>query len=275
MAYHIEINVTPENLETPNLKRLTKLAHIVLANEGAPSGEVGIVLTDDAGIQELNRQYLGHDEPTDVISFGEMEDLANQPELVVPEKERPYLGDVAISVERAREQAPAYGHGWTREVETYLVHGLLHLLGYDDTTEEARQVMFARQERLLAVFERHSPFWNIFPVAWNGLANAWNTQPNLRIHMGIAAAVLILAALLRVERWEWAILVLTIGLVLAVETTNTAIEAAVDLSCPTIRPLAGRAKDVAAGSVLLVAIFAVILGAIVFVPHLWMLAFGK
>ncbi len=275
MAYHIEINVTPEGLETPNLKRLEKLTRVVLANEGAHPGEVGIVLTDDAGIHELNRQYLGHDEPTDVISFGEMEDLADQPELIVPEKERPYLGDVAISVERAREQAPAYGHDWTSEVDTYLVHGLLHLLGYDDTTEEARQTMFARQERLLAIFERPRSFWAVFPAAWNGLANVWNTQPNLRIHLGISAGVVILAALLRVERWEWVLLLLTIGLVLSIEATNTAIEAVVDLACPSIRPLAGRAKDAAAGAVLLAAVFAVIVGAVIFVPHLVALVFGK
>jgi rRNA maturation RNase YbeY len=274
VSYHVEINSSPAELEVPNRSRLARLARAVLANEGAPAGEVGIVLTDDAGIQQLNRQYLGHDEPTDVISWGELEDASGQPELLVPAGERPYIGDVAISIERAREQAPNYGHDWSDEVDTLLVHGLLHLLGYDDLTDGARQLMFARQERLLAIFEKPQGMLGIFRAAGRGLLNVWATQPNLRIHLAISAVVLLAGALLGIERWEWAALVLTIALVLVAETLNTAIEAAVDLASPEIHPLAGRAKDAASAAVLLAALLAVAIGAIVFVPHLWALAFA-
>jgi diacylglycerol kinase (ATP) len=74
---------------------------------------------------------------------------------------------------------------------------------------------------------------------------------------------------LGIERWEWLILVLTIGLVLAAEGINTAIESTVDIATSTYHPLARVAKDVAAGTVLLCAIAAVVVGCLVFVPHLW------
>jgi diacylglycerol kinase (ATP) len=85
----------------------------------------------------------------------------------------------------------------------------------------------------------------------------------------VGACVVALAAALRVERWEWIALLLTITLVLAAEGANTAVEAAVDLVTTTRHPLAKVAKDVAAGTVLLCAIASVIIGCVIFLPHLW------
>ncbi|MBT9282976.1 rRNA maturation RNase YbeY [Hydrogenibacillus sp. N12] len=110
-----------------------------LAEEGRPaSGEVSIVLTDDAEIHRLNRTFRGVDRPTDVLSF--------------PMEEPELLGDIVVSIPRARAQAEEYGHSFERELFFLLVHGFYHLLGYDHETEDEARVMFAKQEALLQAF---------------------------------------------------------------------------------------------------------------------------
>ncbi len=108
-----------------------------------------------------------------------------------------------------------------------------------------------------------------FGYALKGLWYLLRTQRNAQIHCLIAACALALATVLGLERWEWLVLVLTIILVLAAEGFNTAIEAAVDVATSSYHPLAAIAKDVAAGTVLLCAIGAVIVGCLLFLPHLW------
>jgi diacylglycerol kinase (ATP) len=108
-----------------------------------------------------------------------------------------------------------------------------------------------------------------FYYAFQGLWYVLRTQRNAQIHCLVGACAVALAAALRVERWEWIALLLTITLVLAAEGLNTAVEAAVDLSTTTQHPLAKVAKDVAAGTVLLCAIASVIIGCVIFLPHLW------
>ncbi|MGB9723990.1 MAG: rRNA maturation RNase YbeY [Chloroflexia bacterium] len=273
MTPHIEFHLEAAG-PFPDLKRLERLARFVLTAEGAEGSEVGVALTDDAGIQALNRAYLGRDEPTDVLAFP-LEETGGRPALVVGKKGRPYLGDVAVSLERAREQAPSYGHSWEEECETLLVHGLLHLLGYDDGTEAERRRMEVRQERLLDAFQQPRSLLFSFRAAFAGLGNAVRTQRNMAVHLGIAVLVLALGALVGLTPQEWALLLLTIALVLAAETFNTALEAVVDLASPERRPLARRAKDLAAAAVLLAALFSVAIGVVLFLPHLREILLGK
>lgn len=108
-----------------------------------------------------------------------------------------------------------------------------------------------------------------FGYAFAGLWHLVRTQRNAQIHLLVGACALALGAVLRIERWEWVALILTIALVLAAEGANTAVEAAVDLATTARHPLAKVAKDVAAGTVLLCAIASVIVGCTVFLPHLW------
>lgn len=131
---------------------LHRLATGVLREEGVDGPlELGIVVTTDSEVLALNRQYLGHDYKTDVLSFGMAED--GRGEFVTP-KERPsYLGDVVVSYDRAAEQAPEYKHSTNAEVATLLVHGLLHLLGYDDADDDSREKMHARQKELLTILD--------------------------------------------------------------------------------------------------------------------------
>jgi diacylglycerol kinase (ATP) len=107
-----------------------------------------------------------------------------------------------------------------------------------------------------------------FRYAFAGIGYLLWTQRNAKIHTALGLAAVALGFLLRIERGEWLALVLTIVLVLAAEGVNTAVEAVVDLASPAYHPLAKIAKDVAAGTVLLTAIGAVIVGLILFLPRL-------
>jgi diacylglycerol kinase len=94
------------------------------------------------------------------------------------------------------------------------------------------------------------------------------TQPHARIHLVAAAAVVLAAWLLGASAMEWCVLLLAIGLVWVSEGVNTALELAVDLASPEHHPTAGKAKDVAAGAVLLASCLAAVIGAVIFLPKL-------
>jgi diacylglycerol kinase (ATP) len=115
---------------------------------------------------------------------------------------------------------------------------------------------------------RNGNLWLSFKYAGEGLLHAIRTQRNFRIHLVAAVLVLAMATWLRLPGTSWAILVLTIGLVLVTEMMNTAAEALVDLASPDYHPLAKLVKDVAAGAVLVIAIAAVVVGLIVLGPPL-------
>lgn len=103
--------------------------------------DLSIVLTDDRHLHELNLDYLGVDSPTDVLSFPAAE--------IDPETEDLYLGDIAISIPRATQQAQNAGHNVEAEMQLLVVHGVLHLLGYDHATNEEKSVMWAEQAKVL------------------------------------------------------------------------------------------------------------------------------
>jgi diacylglycerol kinase (ATP) len=109
---------------------------------------------------------------------------------------------------------------------------------------------------------------NSFRYAFAGLRYLLWTQRNAKIHTAIGLVAVALGFGLRIDRYEWLTLTLTIAIVLAAEGVNTAIEAVVDLASPTYHPLAKIAKDVGAGTVLLTAVAAAIVGMLLFLPHL-------
>jgi len=136
------------NFETnPDLKikfdldLLERAALTTLTNQDA-QGDITIVLTDDSQLGQLNRDFLGIDAPTDVLSFPASE--------TDPETGRRYLGDILISVPRAGEQAGAAGHALEEEVQLLIVHGTLHLLGHDHAEGEDKAKMWAAQAEVLA-----------------------------------------------------------------------------------------------------------------------------
>lgn len=106
----------------------------MLREEGV-KGEVSVVLVDDLFISRLNLKYHHRRGPTDVLSF--------------PFDHEELLGDVYINLDAARRQAKEYGHNLTREVRLLLIHGILHLCGYDDQEEEKRKRMRAKENYYL------------------------------------------------------------------------------------------------------------------------------
>ena len=109
---------------------------------------VDLVITTDNEIRKLNRQFRGVDEPTDVLAFS----LEGAPLFPSPDGRR-HLGEVIISLPRARAQARACGHALKRELALLVAHGFLHLLGYDDQEPPARRRMLREQARLLSQME--------------------------------------------------------------------------------------------------------------------------
>lgn len=136
-------------LAEENDLRAVALHTLAAEGEAAPVA-LTIVLVDDPTIHDLNRRFLGHDEPTDVITFmldGAREDDAA---FVLPAAGAfRQLGEIYISCERAAAQSADWGDDPAQEVRFLVVHGILHLLGWDDATAEARAAMLARQEAIL------------------------------------------------------------------------------------------------------------------------------
>lgn len=104
-------------------------------------GDLTVVLTDDKQLQDLNQEYLGIEAPTDVLSFPASE--------TDPETGRRYLGDILVSTPRAEEQATAAGHTLETELQLLVVHGTLHLLGFDHAKAEEKAQMWKTQSEIL------------------------------------------------------------------------------------------------------------------------------
>ncbi len=147
-ASQVEVQIAGSLPATADPASLRRAADTALEMEGqTASGGLSIVITDDAEIQRLNLQFLGIDAPTDVLAFAARE--AEAP-FVTPPEEAGYLGDVIISLPRALAQAAEQGHPVEDELVLLVVHGVLHLLGYDHATPQAEAAMWARQAAILA-----------------------------------------------------------------------------------------------------------------------------
>jgi probable rRNA maturation factor len=114
--------------------------------------EISLTFVTNEEIREINREYRGKDSPTDVISFAMEEQGEGEIEIIGEESMPNVLGDIIISIERAKEQAEEYGHSYKRELGFLTVHGFLHLLGYDHMNEEDEKEMFGKQDEILHSF---------------------------------------------------------------------------------------------------------------------------
>ncbi len=135
-----------------------RVIEAALDAEGFPfEAEVHVLLTDDAAIREINREYRGIDAATDVLSFpmadypapGVFDQLEEDDDLFHPDTGELILGDIVISADHVKEQAASYGHSEERELAFLTAHSMFHLMGYDHINEEDRHVMEKKQEELL------------------------------------------------------------------------------------------------------------------------------
>ena len=115
---------------------------------------------------------------------------------------------------------------------------------------------------------KKDPLYKSFGYAFQGIFNTIRTERNIKIHGAAAILVTIFGIWLQISKTEWMICFILFGLILALELVNTAVEATVDLFTEERKPLAKKAKDAAAGAVLIVAIFAAVIGILIFIPKL-------
>ena len=141
------INQTTENLDAYE-KEFTDIIHTTMQLLKIEDDiELSCIIVDDNEIHRINREYRNIDRPTDVISFALEDDKTfNLQEIRV-------LGDIYISIEKARSQALEYGHSFKRELSFLAIHGFLHLLGYDHMEKDEEEIMFKKQEEVLSRYE--------------------------------------------------------------------------------------------------------------------------
>jgi probable rRNA maturation factor len=142
IKYHVQVHIDEDFAGDVSANLLRAAARAALAHEAAGSGTLTIAVSGDETLRDLNQKYLGLDYPTDVLSFpSEADD---------PDAEGRYFGDIAISFPRASAQAGARGHSPEAELQLLTVHGVLHLLGHDHDTEEAKARLWQAQAEILA-----------------------------------------------------------------------------------------------------------------------------
>ena len=133
---------------------LRLVAERVLVAAGAsPNAELSLVIATQQKIQELNRNYLGRDEPTDVIAFPMLSGGRVLRPFVPPPDGVNHLGEVIISYPQAVIQAEDYQHSIKREIAVLIIHGVLHLLGYEDEKPALKRLMSAREKEILSCVE--------------------------------------------------------------------------------------------------------------------------
>ncbi|MED3563748.1 rRNA maturation RNase YbeY [Bacillus sp. MUM 116] len=136
-------------LSDEQIKKVETLLNFAAEKEKIEVGsEVSVTFVSNDRIQEINREYRHKDAPTDVISFALEELGEGEVELVGVNMPR-ILGDIIISIPKAKEQAGEYGHSFIRELGFLSVHGFLHLLGYDHMNEADEKEMFTLQKEIL------------------------------------------------------------------------------------------------------------------------------
>ena len=149
MSLEIDFLDEINELTQQEINELEKLLNYTAEKENVQEGsELSVTFVSNERIQEINREYRDKDRPTDVISFA-LEELGEGELEIVGENIPRILGDIIISIPKAREQAEEYNHSFMRELGFLAVHGLLHLLGYDHMNEQDEKKMFDRQKEIL------------------------------------------------------------------------------------------------------------------------------
>jgi len=126
---------------------------VLVAQEVGSTAELGLVIATQERVRELNRNYLGRDEPTDVIAFSMLYGEEDRTSFVPPPDGVLHLGEVIISYPQAKIQAEEHGHSIERELTILIIHGVLHLLGYEDEKPELKPLMAAREKEILNYIE--------------------------------------------------------------------------------------------------------------------------
>jgi rRNA maturation RNase YbeY len=270
---HIIVEKDFRNLVEPS--QLICTANTVISYFNKNDLELTISIVNEKAIRDLNIKFRSIDSVTDVLSFS-----ANE---INPETGNTYFGDVIISYPVVEKQSKSLNKRISAEMDLLIIHGILHLFGYDHGSKAEENKMFSLQTKLMKINNAHikeickkrkliiKPDLKSFGYAFDGILYAFRTQKNLRIHLSFAVLVTILSFYLNCSPLEIAILFLTMSVVISFELINTAIEATIDLVSPHSQPLAKIAKDLGAAAVLITAICSIIIGIIILGPKLFSL----
>jgi len=150
MIEEISIHIEQNFRDCIDKQWMRKIAQQILQAESVtPPYEISIAFTDSETVQKLNRDYRGIDEPTDVLSFYMLPQEKNESSFILPPDGVTHLGEVIISYPQAAEQAKEQGHPMKQELALLIIHGILHLLGYDHEQPEEEAKMRVREKELL------------------------------------------------------------------------------------------------------------------------------
>ena len=150
MLEEIGISIEEKFQECIDEEWARTIAHDVFRAESiTPPYEMSLVFTDSETVQRLNRDYRGVDEPTDVLAFYMLPQHGADADFVSPPDDITHLGEVIISYPKAEEQAKEQGHSTEQELTLLIIHGILHLLGYDHEKPEEEAKMKTREKELL------------------------------------------------------------------------------------------------------------------------------
>ncbi len=153
----MEINVLIDEgfercLEVSWLRSIAE--QVLVAQSADPKVELGLVITSQERVRQLNLSYLGRDEPTDVLAFSAIEEIGTDfPPFVMPPDGVLHLGEVIISYPQAVAQAEEHRHSVKKEIAILIIHGVLHLLGYEHDKPELKHLMSAREKEILSYVE--------------------------------------------------------------------------------------------------------------------------
>jgi len=245
---------------------LYRVADITLSELGNKETDVTISIEKDRRVRELNRQYRGINESTDVLSF-----YAGVPD---PECGHHYLGDVIISLPKVKKQAKSMGIPVKDELALMIIHGILHLHGYDHDRLDKEKEMFALQNAILskvkkpALLNRPKTVASSFRFAFAGILTALHSERNLRIHFCAAGLVVLAGLFFHITLLEWSLVIFAISIVIITEIVNTALEHSLNVFSMEFNENIRQIKDLSAAAVLIATFASVAVGLIVFLPKL-------
>ena len=265
---YIEMEDETGQVSQENLQQTQENLEFAAQKIGKEDKEMAVTFVTNERSHELNLEYRETDRPTDVISLEykpeldiafDEEDLLENPELAEMMSEfDAYIGELFISIDKAHEQAEEYGHSFEREMGFLAVHGFWQPMDSQDNKRKWKN------RDLVSSLE----------FALTGIFTAIKDERNMRKHAVTALVVVLAGFVFQVSRIEWLFLLMSIFLVVAFEIMNSAIENVVDLASHYhFSMLAKKAKDMAAGAVLVVSLFAAVTGALIFLPRIWDILF--
>jgi len=224
--------------------------------------EISVVIENEISIRELNKTFRKVDSTTDVLSFPAYE--------LNPDSGKTYIGDIIISPDYINKEAASLDAPFEQGVSRVLIHGVLHLLGFDHNKKEDERAMSSLQEEILRAYfkTRPQPLIDTFGNAFRGISAAYKSEKNLKIHLLISVLAVFLGFILKISTLEWGLLVLTISSVFMAEMLNTALEYLVNLVSPNYHQFAKKSKDIGAAAVFIAVIGSIIIGMIIFLPRL-------